>query len=309
MEGRTQRDGRSSKVAQHFDARRVVLCSYGAAAAATMMSYPLDLIKARLQTYSYPTFWNCIKSCYAEGGVSAFYQGMTASILANSVSRSFNMSLYTYLRGKYANFLGCSSELQIIPIFLGGFTAGAMSCIVTGPFEFTKLASQLENLVYKSRDLPPPPRTGAIQAVRDLSRRGGFMRLYGGVEYHSLRDALGSGVYFSVYEKVKIGMTKLLDNKTEGPPHPLSVAVAGGLCGCASWIVVYPIDTMKSIYQRDLYNHSLATSLEARETWVERPPFRWSMSMYRGLGFSMLRTSINGIALFSFYEYFLYLTA
>lgn len=309
MVGQARSDEGSSNVEQHFDARRVVLCSYGAAAAATVTSYPLDLIKARLQTYSYPTFWNCIKNCYAEGGISAFYQGITASVLANSVSRSFNMSLYTYLRGKYANVLGFSSELQIIPVFLGGFTAGATSCIVTGPFEFAKLASQLERLVYESRGLPPPPRAGTIQAVRDLSRRDGFKRLYGGVQYHSLRDALGSGVYFTVYEKVKIGMAKLLHQKADSPPHPLSVAVAGGLCGCASWLVVYPIDTMKSIYQRDLYNHSLASSLEARETVVARPPLRWSLNMYRGLGFSMLRTCINGIALFSFYEYFLYITA
>lgn len=285
---------------------KVILSSFTAAMCATFVGYPLDTVKTRLQTYKYPNFWRCITTTYGESGLSAFYRGITASIISGSTARAFTMSLYTSLLPKYASLFGATNERSTAVTFASGLTAGAASTLFTCPFEFTKVASQVEALVYRSRGLPEPKSMGTIRAVKDLSRRGGFMRLYGGYRYHLMRDAIGSAVYFSVYEHAKATVNQLL--KTEpGQANPLAVATAGGVCGVISWVTVYPIDTMKSHYQRDLYHHSLASSMEFRDTVVERPKFRISLHMYRGLGFSILRTSLNGMVLFSVYEYLMHL--
>ncbi|PRT53341.1 putative mitochondrial carrier C29A3.11c [Wickerhamiella sorbophila] len=285
---------------------KVVLSSFTAALCATFVGYPLDTVKTRLQTYKYPNFWQCITTTYAESGLSAFYRGITASIISGSTARAFTMSLYTSLLPAYASLLGVANERSTVVTFASGMTAGAASTLFTCPFEFTKVASQVEALVYRSRGLPEPKSMGTLRAVKDLLRRGGFMRLYGGYRYHLMRDSLGSAIYFSVYEHAKQTVGSFLPSE-DSKPNPLAVATAGGVCGVISWVAVYPIDTMKSHYQRDLYHHSLASSMEFRDTVVERPKFKISLHMYRGLGFSILRTSLNGMVLFSVYEYLMHL--
>lgn len=80
-----------------------------------------------------------------------------------------------------------------------------------------------------------------------------------------MRDSIGTGIYFVTYESVK----QILANaRGTSPTHPLAVVIAGGLCGLVSWACVstpsapvslrlltlaqiFPIDTAKSIYQRN----------------------------------------------------------
>ena len=106
-----------------------------------------------------------------------------------------------------------------------------------------------------------------------------------------------------MYEVFKKGLSR--GRGPNDPPSPIAVAVAGAMCGMASWLAVYPIDTMKSEYQRDLYSHTL----ETHHGSVPRPKFRFSLKMYRGLGFSLMRTSLNGVCLFSFFEYLMWATS
>ena len=51
-----------------------------------------------------------------------------------------------------------------------------------------------------------------------------------------VRDSIGSTVYFSTYESVKQLLVKF--QGADSPTSPLSVAISGGLCGTAGWIVV-----------------------------------------------------------------------
>lgn len=306
----------------------VLACSYGAATAALLINFPFDTIKTRLQT-SNDSLGESVTRLYKEQGMRGFYRGVSASLISSSAARAISMSLYTSFVPMYANLFGVSMPNQnsrpLVPVFFAGASAGAFSCILTGPFEFTKTASQVESLIMRNRAStaslggggsaggsaaaggPAAVRTGALQAVQNLRRRGGWATLYGGVEYHCMRDSLGSAIYFSVYEALKQGLSR---NQLPGDkPNPIGVAVGGAACGIASWLAVYPIDTMKSEYQRDLYSKTMIqSSLEYNDTVVRRPKFKFSFKMYRGLGFSLLRTSFNGICLFSFFEYFMYIT-
>jgi len=55
------------------------------------------------------------------------------------------------------------------------------------------------------------------------------------------------------YESVKqVLLTYRGDNTTTSP---VAVAGAGGLCGVVSWALIYPIDSAKSIYQRNCLMH------------------------------------------------------
>lgn len=302
---------------------RVLFCSYFAAASSLLVTFPLDTIKTRLQT-SQDSFVSSISGLYRESGITAFYRGISASLISASAARAMNLGIYAACIPKYASFFGIHMatphDRPMLPVLFSGLTAGTFSCVLTAPFEFTKTASQVESLILRDRSNSGggasmatscgngARKISAFQAVRNVRRRGGWSTLYGGVEYHCLRDSIGSAIYLTVYEALKKVLSQ--NRKANDPPRPIAVAISGGVCGMAAWLAVYPIDTMKSEYQRDLYSKTLLpTSLEYNDTIVRRPKFRVSLRMYRGLGFSLLRTSIAGSCLFATFEYLMWITS
>jgi hypothetical protein len=79
--------------------------------------------------------------------------------------------------------------------------------------------------------------------------------------------------------------------------HPFAVAVAGGLCGVASWALIYPIDSAKSIYQRNC----LASYKGVKAKKAPKIEF-FNKTMYRGLGVSMGRSCVVNSMFFSAFE-------
>ena len=99
--------------------------------------------------------------------------------------------------------------------------------------------------------------------------------------------------------------------------NPLAVLVAGGLCGIVSWAMICglsprayraafrltrvpptdPIDSAKSIYQRNALMHSRGQKV---------PPVKiqfFRRQMYRGLGVSMGRSCAVNAVFFSSFEF------
>jgi hypothetical protein len=111
-----------------------------------------------------------------------------------------------------------------------------------------------------------------------------------------VRDTLGTAIYFMTYESVKqILLTYRGDNTTTSP---IAVAGAGGLCGVVSWALIYPIDSAKSIYQRNCLMHAKGEPLKAA------PKIQFfSRRMYRGIGVSMSRSCVVNAIFFSAFEF------
>ena len=60
-------------------------------------------------------------------------------------------------------------------------------------------------------------------------------------------DIFGTGVYFAIYESFKYHGPK----NSDGSPLPWVSVGGGGLAGALSWIVVFPIDVVKSMVQKE----------------------------------------------------------
>lgn len=97
------------------------------------------------------------------------------------------------------------------------------------------------------------------------------------------------------YESVKqVLLTYRGDNTTTSP---VAVAGAGGLCGVVSWALIYPIDSAKSIYQRNCLTHQ-------EGDLMTKPKIQFSNKrMYRGIGVSMSRSAIVNAIFFSVFEF------
>jgi hypothetical protein len=86
--------------------------------------------------------------------------------------------------------------------------------------------------------------------------------------------------------------------KESSTTNPLSVVVAGGLCGVVSWSLIYPIDSAKSIYQRNSLMQCKGEPLK------KGPKIQFfNRRMYRGLGVSMSRSCVVNAIFFSSFEF------
>lgn len=111
-----------------------------------------------------------------------------------------------------------------------------------------------------------------------------------------MRDTLGTAIYFMTYESSKQLITTYRGDKS--PTNPLSVVVAGGICGVASWALIYPIDSAKSIYQRNSLTHCRGEEVK------KAPKIQFfNKRMYRGLGVSMGRSCVVNSIFLSAFEF------
>lgn len=195
--------------------------------------------------------------------------------------------------------------------------------ISSGPFELTKLSAQVSVLMAdrKQSSISEPSQGRAVAAsyqnkgtyktAKNIVKHRGFVGLYSGFRLHLckykakrswytlicvVRDTLGTSIYFATYESSKQLLTTYAGVKST--MNPIAIAVAGGLCGIASWALIYPIDSAKSIYQRNSLTHCKGEKAKK----IPKIEF-FNKRMYRGLGVSMGRSCVVNSIFFSAFEY------
>ncbi|KAK6583281.1 hypothetical protein PZA11_004357 [Diplocarpon coronariae] len=290
----------------------------------TFIAFPLDSIKTRVQTYSYSSYADCIQKTYQTEKFRGFFRGVTAPLLSITVVRTISFSVYQKSKYTYADWFkknfgvdpllhvnkpGNYPNLSTIACFgAAGATAGSLITLVACPFELTKLSAQVSVLMaHRKASSVSEPSTGRLVAAsyqnkgtfktaKNIVKHRGFAGLYSGFNLHLLRDTLGTSIYFMTYESSKQLITTYRQNKST--TNPLAVVVAGGLCGVASWILIYPIDSAKSIYQRNCLTHCKGEKVRK----APRIEF-FNKRMYRGLGVSMGRSCVVNSLFFSAFEF------
>ncbi|CAO3607568.1 unnamed protein product [Cunninghamella blakesleeana] len=89
--------------------------------------------------------------------------------------------------------------------------------------------------------------TSSWASAKEIVTKKGALALYSGFGLHFLRDSVGTGVYFGTYET-----TKFLLTKKDQSAGPLTQFLAGGICGILCWLVVFPIDLVKTLKQKEI---------------------------------------------------------
>lgn len=119
------------------------------------------------------------------------------------------------------------------------------STYTSGPFELAKNVVQTSVLVAnRSRAAPDAardpslrskPRLGTFAAIKQIVDRHGVRGLYTGFQLHMIRDTIGTGLYFGIYETVKqIAANQIGQDKSPfGGPM-----IAGAICSTVPWFCV-----------------------------------------------------------------------
>ncbi|KAL1994307.1 hypothetical protein VTN49DRAFT_2976 [Thermomyces lanuginosus] len=286
---------------------------------ATLAATPLENLKTRMQTHNFTNIRECAKYIWRTEGFRGYTAGFLPPLMSVTFVRVVSFSTYQVVKYRiseqferytgvsplvYYNQPGSVPTLATITTFtVAGMCAGLAASPFACPFELAKNVVQTSVLMsHRSQARPDAvrdprvrqlPRLGTIQAFRRIVSRHGLRGLYTGYHLHAMRDMIGTGLYFGVYETVKQIIAKEMGKSAQSPFGP--PMVAGALCGTVPWLVTYSLDTRKTRAQSIL----LGRSEEIGEATVAVA----RSSMYKGLTVSLLRTSFQNMILFSLFEY------
>ncbi|OMJ21254.1 putative mitochondrial carrier [Smittium culicis] len=285
-----------------------------AAVSGVVTGYPFDSIKTRMQAYHYSSIIRCTKITLREEGFFGLYR--------DPAPKNLNYILYS--------------------TFLSGGVSGAFVAVATCPLEFVKIHMQLSRLIHKEQlekiarlkteiskknayDIPKSSpnsisslkkqiaatenscgiknntefKSSNINSAKNIIQNRGLIGLYTGINIHVVRDFLGTGIYFSTYEATKEIFRKLSKSENTGP---IAHSLAGGCCGIFAWLIIFPIDLVKSVYQKNLLTDP-TSSRNYLKCFNQIKNTYGIKGFYRGIGVTLFRAFPLHALNFTVYEY------
>ncbi|CAK38532.1 uncharacterized protein An04g00750 [Aspergillus niger] len=227
-------------------------------------------------SHNFQNVAQCVRYLWRTEGPRGYVAGALPPLASVTAVRVMNFSTYAFAKNRVSNFIqrmtgespleiydqeGSSPTVSTVITFTAaGLFAGLVSSPVACPFELAKNVVQTSVLMsHRSQassnapndpSLRNMPRLSTTEAFRQIYKRYGFRGLYTGFHLHALRDTVGTGLYFGVYETVKQIAEKEMGKGTGAP------AIAGAICSTMPWFCTYPLDTRKTRAQSVLLGKS-----------------------------------------------------
>jgi len=186
------------------------------------------------------------------------------------VVNSLNFGVYQVIQISFEQrYSKPSSALPLWTHLISGFGAGAGVSIVTSPFSTLKVQQQALG-------------EGLLATASRLVQAEGPRGLFRGFGAHFAADSVGRGVYMMAYESIK----RSFAGRSSDPLPYAPRLVAGAGAGMSSWLVIYPLDVIRSrlFALRPSLGGSMGVVACARQVYQENG-FR---GFFRGLNLTML---------------------
>ncbi|QLG70361.1 hypothetical protein HG535_0A03000 [Zygotorulaspora mrakii] len=255
---------------------------------AVLTGHPFDLVKVRCQNGQAKSAGEAVAKILssargAVGGtmvtnsVKGFYKGVVPPLLG--VTPIFAVSFWGYDMGKKlvtwkedTNTLG-NVPLTTSQMAAAGFISAVPTTLVMAPTERVKVVLQTSS------------GGSFLSAARKLVSEGGVQSLFKGSLATLARDGPGSALYFASYEVCKKFLNSKSGNTQNGEINIKNVCISGGIAGMSMWIVVFPIDTIKTKLQASSTRQNMLSA--TREIYNTRGGIK---GFFPGLGPALLRS-------------------
>lgn len=198
-------------------------------------------------THPIDTIKNKIQSgsCSYKEITRGLYKGLLPAIIGIGIEKSCVFGTYNHINFYINNHM------------ISGLISGMISSPFISYIEFNKISKQ-------------------------LSHGNHYNKVSKGLKVTMLRDSIGYGIYFSMYNS-------LINDEKE----PLWIFISGGLSGMVSWLIIYPIDLVKTRIQSGIDNSSIYNQL----TDIIKKG-----KIYNGLKYALLRAFVLHGSVFGTFE-------
>jgi len=186
-----------------------LVCGASAGATATLITYPLDLLRTRLAAQSVPPVYtsitHAVKSIYQTGGVKGFYHGICPSL----------WQFVPYVGIQFFVYDGLHKVLKNNGIDAGtlghgmcGATAGLTAKLITFPFDVSKKRLQIRGMNMFRSGLVPGKCPSFVTMAKLMYEEEGFGVFYKGLIPSLLKSATQAALIFTLVEVMKKSLTK-----------------------------------------------------------------------------------------------------
>lgn len=219
--------------------------------AGVLVGHPFDTIKVRLQTQSasspmYRGTFHCFTSIVKNESVAGLYKGMSSPMAGLAAINAIVFGVYGNTLRSLPDPNSLSSQ------FLAGASTGVLQSVVCSPMELAKIQMQIQGQGKPKFYFPYWKRpihyyNSPLDCLFKIYQIEGTRGVFRGLVGTAMRDAPAFGVYFAGYEL----LTQKVFTNSYGAVNTVGLLMAGGLAGVLSWVIVYPVDVLKSRLQAD----------------------------------------------------------
>eukprot|EP00798_Chlamydomonas_sp_ICE-L_P010018 gene10018-7905_t len=217
----------------------------------TLVGHPFDTLKIRLQSQPmdkpiYSGVVDCAKKTIQWEGLGGLYKGVASPLVGQMFFRASLFGAFGQSkRWLGTNADGTSRTLQPIDFYKAGAMTGFVAAFTEGPIDFYKSQVQSKmNPEYKA------PYTGMADCVKQTISANGIKGPFQGLGATLLRNIPANAVYLGNFEMMKSAYAKAYDCTPAEIPGGI-VMGAAGLGGLTYWMVIFPVDQIKSAMQTD----------------------------------------------------------
>ena len=212
--------------------------------AQVLVGQPFDTTKVRLQTATTKTSAiDVVKNLLKNEGPKGFYKGTLTPLIGVgacvSIQFGVNEAMKRFFHGMNNNVK--SSTLSLPQYYMCGLAGGLSNSFLAAPIEHVRIRLQTQ-----TSSGPNAEFKGPLDCIKKLRAQKGLMR---GLNATLLREGHGCGTYFLVYEALVANEINKGTKRTDIATWKL--CTFGALSGTTLWIMVYPIDVIKSVMQTD----------------------------------------------------------
>jgi solute carrier family 25 (mitochondrial carnitine/acylcarnitine transporter), member 20/29 len=259
-----------------------------------LVGQPFDLVKVRLQTSTQAISPLVIaKNILLNEGPLAFYKGTLSPLLGMSFAVAFQFTGYEFCKRALQKSKGPDKSLSLLDLMFAGGFGGFCYSILVSPMELFRIKMQIQTTDSKVK------YNSSIDAGIKIFKTYGLTKgVLKGYFATFLREYFGSAIYFGTYEGLMQITLKKYKERNKIPLY--RVLAFGGLSGITLWILVLPIDVIKSRMQGSEFGDPVFESFrETVKLTIKESGFG---GFYRGLLPVLFRAPIVNAVSFLVYE-------
>lgn len=212
--------------------------------ASTITGFPLDTLKTRMQTGMYPNLLVCIKQTYINDGFCGFYRGALFPLIAMSIRRGYQYPIFESIKKNMIE----NGNNTVFSNYMAGTITGFTGSFIACPAHVIKVQSQ---------DSHKTQIKNGIDCAKNVIQNKGYWGFYQGFRWQFIKDATFGGLFLGTYGLCKSHLKKMKENDELFLGLSLhqkwNWIFTGAGAGCVSslftWIILFPIDTIKTAYQ------------------------------------------------------------
>jgi solute carrier family 25 folate transporter 32 len=228
------------------------IAGFGAGATATLLTYPLDLLRTRFQvkdlkhvneSLQYKSVLDAVRSIVRQEGLRGLYQGFMPNFIGSAIA----WGQYFYLYQRFKELMrGRHTDRELGPWhhLAAGFSAGAVTATCTNPIWVvkTRMQTQMRGMEGNYR--------GLLHGIVVLWREEGLQGFYRGW-IPALLGVSHGAVQFMAYEEIRKMLGRHLAHDAEGKVQMNTFHFMGMAClsKLAASVITYPALVLKSRLQ------------------------------------------------------------